>query len=109
MLKTNTFKTCRALSAKASPREAAARAATRTTPWAERLQTALICVFLTRILYLPPTAAGSRGDTHAIQEGCAQRPGHGGDKSISDGLVQAKSGSWQKRQRACGTRHHLAL
>lgn len=75
-----------------APRQAAARAATRTTPWAGRLQTALVCVFLTRILYLPPTAAGSRGDTHAIQDGLRAAPGYGGDKSISDGFVQAKSG-----------------
>jgi len=92
MLKTNTLKTRRAPSAKASPRQAATRAAARTAPWAGRLQTALVCVFLTRILYLPPTAAGSRGDTHAIQDGLRAAPGHGGDKSIRDGFVQAKSG-----------------
>ncbi len=79
MLKTNTLKTRRAPSAKASPRQAATRAAARTAPWAGRLQTALVCVFLTRILYLPPTAAGSRGDTHAIQDGlrAAPRPWRG--------------------------------
>ncbi|WZB74996.1 hypothetical protein WJ972_33815 [Achromobacter insuavis] len=34
---------------------------------------------------------GARGDTHAIQDGL-RGPGYGGDKSISDGFVQAKSG-----------------
>lgn len=87
-----------------APRQAATRAATRTTPWAGRLQTALVCVFLTRILYLPPTATGSRGDIHANSGRAARSPPMAGTNPSATDSCKQNLESWQMRQHACGTR-----
>mgnify|MGYP007041999935 CR=1 FL=1 len=61
---------------KPATRDTPTRAAARTNPWAVRRQTALVCEFLTRILCLLTTAAGSGRGVRAMQDGLHAHPGN---------------------------------